>query len=118
LLPHGQFSKTLGPACEILLCHLPLGPLKSALALGHEKATRMSARLSVDEEEFAYKTISVTPLNPLIGAGVEVAGRQATSNSRRSLGHRSTITFSCFANRRIAPDERKTHSGEQQLQPN
>jgi len=81
----------------------------------------MSACLSVDEEEFAYKTISVTPFNPLIGAEVEVstwAGRQATSNFRRSVGHRSTITFSCFANNASRPTSRKTDSGEQQLQPN
>jgi hypothetical protein len=51
----------------------------------------MSARLSVDEEEFAYKTISVTPLNPLIGAGVEVgrtpSNEQLSEIRRASLDH-------------------------------
>jgi len=73
-------------------------------------ATRMSARLSVDEKEFAYKTISVTPLNPVIGAevkGVDLGrtlGNEQLSEIRQaSLDHHVLV----FREQRITPEDHK-----------
>src|SRR5690348_12750219 len=73
-------------------------------------ATRMSARLSVDEKAFAYKTISVTPLNPVIGAEIEgvklaqtLSDEQLSEIRQASLDHHVLV----FREQRIAPDDHK-----------
>lgn len=73
-------------------------------------ATRIHTRLSVDEKAFAYKTIAVTPLNPVIGAEIEgadlatpLSDEQLSEIRQASLDHHVLV----FREQRITNEDHK-----------